>query len=265
MRWLSILLSLFLLTGCGSLLEREYSVVEPHSSKFWEGEAADTLRAENYQDVVNDLLILIGQHKESASLRLYNMGEELEIAELLDRAIIEVRQETPMGAFAAEYITLSHEKQRGRTDVQVRIGYRRSAEQVQSVLSATSVEALSSLLGLALDQGQSELAVRFGYWDEKSWPLAVEAVQNLRESRGLLDTPPWVVERYPAEGPVGLLEFHLSPEAAQAAQAGADTGEGSAPQEDTGLRPALVDPEGAVLATVSLPPEQLVQTSEKVF
>ena len=48
-----------LLTGCASLLEREYSTSEPHSSKFWESEAAGTLRAENYQDVVNDLLLLI--------------------------------------------------------------------------------------------------------------------------------------------------------------------------------------------------------------
>ena len=55
-------LALCLLTGCASLLERSYTTVEPHSSKFWESEAADTLRAENYQDIVNDLLLLIGQH-----------------------------------------------------------------------------------------------------------------------------------------------------------------------------------------------------------
>ena len=54
------LCALLLLTGCASLLERQYSTVEPHSSKFWESEAADTLRAENHQDLVNDLLLLIG-------------------------------------------------------------------------------------------------------------------------------------------------------------------------------------------------------------
>ena len=59
-RLLALMLVMAFLTGCASLLEREYSTVEPHSSKFWESEAADTLRAENYQDIVNDLLILIG-------------------------------------------------------------------------------------------------------------------------------------------------------------------------------------------------------------
>ena len=59
-RLLALMLVMAFLTGCASLLEREYSTVEPHSSKLWESEAADTLRAENYQDIVNDLLILIG-------------------------------------------------------------------------------------------------------------------------------------------------------------------------------------------------------------
>ena len=72
-RLLPLTLALCLtLTGCASLLERDYAVAEPHSSRFWESEAADTLRAENYQDIVNDLLILIGQHTESAAVRLYN-------------------------------------------------------------------------------------------------------------------------------------------------------------------------------------------------
>ena len=46
------------LTGCSALLERNYATVEPHSSKFWESEAAGTLRAESYQDVVNDVLLV---------------------------------------------------------------------------------------------------------------------------------------------------------------------------------------------------------------
>ena len=58
-----------LLTGCASLLEREYSTVEPHVSKFWESEAAGTLRAESYQDVVNGLIYFINRGAESGSIR----------------------------------------------------------------------------------------------------------------------------------------------------------------------------------------------------
>ena len=84
LRHLTLLLCVSLsLTGCSALLERNYATVEPHSSKFWESEAAGTLRAENYQDIVNDLLILIGQHTESATVRLYNYEDDLTVADTL--------------------------------------------------------------------------------------------------------------------------------------------------------------------------------------
>lgn len=104
-RLAAVVLTLGLLTGCASLLERSYTASEPHSSKFWESEAAATLRAENRQDMVNDLLILISQHTETASLRLYNFPDEQTALEELEKAVQEVQQETPLGAYAVEYIT----------------------------------------------------------------------------------------------------------------------------------------------------------------
>ena len=208
MRILALILSLSLLTGCSSLLEREYSAVEPHNSKFWESEASDTLRAENYQDIVNDLLILIGQHTETATLRLYDLGDDLQVAELLDQAITEIRQETPMGAYAVEYITASREAQRGHYEVSVSIGYRRSAEQIQSVVSATSTEALYSLLDAALQTGKRELAVRIGYWDDDSALQVEQTLVRLQEAWAP-EQLHWTVNCYPADGPVGLIEFLL--------------------------------------------------------
>ena len=124
-------LALGLLTGCASLLERSYTTSEPHSSKFWESEAAATLRAENRQDMVNDLLILIGQHTETASLRLYNFPDEQTALEELEKAAQEVQQETPLGAYAVEYITYISQPQRSCFEADLQIGYRRTAEQMR--------------------------------------------------------------------------------------------------------------------------------------
>ena len=195
------------LTGCSALLEREYATVEPHSSKFWESEAAGTLRAENYQDIVNDLLILIGQHTEGATVRLYNYEDDVTVADALEQATTEVQQETPMGAYAVEYITSSSQAQRGYYEIAVQISYRRTAEQIQAVVNATSTEALPALLETALDEGRTELAVRIGYWGENDQARVEEAVAQLREERGLTETPAWTISYYPAEGPVGLIEF----------------------------------------------------------
>ena len=202
---------LCLLTGCSALLERTYSTAEPHSSKFWESEAAGTLRAENHQDVVNDLLLLIGQHRETATLRLYDFEGDLAVADTLEQAAAEVQQETPMGAYAAEYITTSSHAQRGYYEVAVRVGYRRTPEQLQAVVNATSPEALYSLLAGALDEEKTELAVRMGYWGPDGQTRLEEAVLQLREERELTETVPWVVNYYPTAEKPGLVEFLLDP------------------------------------------------------
>ena len=218
MRHLTLLLCVSLsLTGCSALLERNYATVEPHSSKFWESEAAGTLRAENYQDIVNDLLILIGQHTESATVRLYNYEDDLTVADTLEQATTEVQQETPMGAYAVEYITASSRSQRGYYEISIQVSYRRTAEQIQAVVNATSTEALPSLLETALDEERPELAVRIGYWGEDSRDRVEEIVAEIRNQRGLEQTPAWTVSYYPADGPVGLIEFVLAPQTEPAA------------------------------------------------
>ena len=204
-------LALCLLTGCSALLERTYSTAEPHSSKFWESEAAGTLRAETHQDVVNDLLLLVGQHRETAALRLYDFESDLAVADTLERAAAEVQQETPMGAYAVEYITTSSHAQRGYYEVAVRVGYRRTPEQLQAVVNATSPEALYSLLSAALDEEKTELAVRMAYWGPDGGTRVEDAMLRLREERELTEATPWVVNYYPnAENP-GLVEFLLDP------------------------------------------------------
>lgn len=232
-RLAALILALCLLTGCSALLERTYSTAEPHSSKFWESEAAGTLRAENHQDVVNDLLLLVGQHRETATLRLYDFESDLAVADTLERAAAEVQQETPMGAYAVEYITTSSHAQRGYYEVAVRVGYRRTAEQLQAVVNATSPEALYSLLAGALDEGKTELAVRMGYWGSDGQARVEDAMLRLREERGLTETVPWVVNYYPAGEKPGLVEFLLDPPAPETPpeDGGEEGGEPAAPPE----------------------------------
>ena len=221
-----------LLTGCGALLERDYVTAEPHSSRFWESDAAGTLRAENYQDIVNDLLILIGQHTESATVRLYNYEDDVTVADALERATTEVQQETSMGAYAVEYITASSRFQRAYYEISLEIRYRRTAEQIQAVVNATSTEALAALLEAALDEGRTELAVRIGYWGENGQTRVEEIVSRLREERGLTETPPWTISYYPPGGPVGLIEFVMDQQPADGDGAAAVSGAGENLEEE---------------------------------
>ena len=51
---LAVLLSF---PGCSAVLERSYDVVEPHNSQYWEDGTSSALRAEDYQSLVNGLLM----------------------------------------------------------------------------------------------------------------------------------------------------------------------------------------------------------------
>ena len=241
-RVICLLRACLALTGCSALLEREYATVEPHSSKFWESEAAGTLRAENYQDIVNDLLILIGQHTESATVRLYNYEDDLTVADTLEQATTEIQQETSMGAYAVEYITASSRAQRGYYEISLQISYRRTAEQIQAVVNATSTEALPALLETALDEGRTELAVRIGYWSEDGQERVSSIAEQLRQDRGLTEAPPWTISYYPAQGPVGLVEFVMVPDKGEAdipsqSTSGADADGADTPEPDAGANP----------------------------
>ena len=210
-RWaraLGVLLCCALLAGCG-LLEREYRVTKEHSDRYWESESADILRAESYDDVVSDLLILIGRHTESATLRLYQFPDEAAAAETLEQAALEVQQETAMGAYAVEYITTELEPQRAYLEAGIHIGYRRTAEQLQSIVSATSTAALPELLQIALESGREELTVRIGYWGEGSRELVRKAAADARELNGVGDDAAWLVCFYPSAEAPGILEFRF--------------------------------------------------------
>ena len=200
-------LALGLLTGCASLLERSYTTSEPHSSKFWESEAAATLRAENRQDMVNDLLILIGQHTETASLRLYNFPDEQTALEELEKAAQEVQQETPLGAYAVEYITYTvSQDNRAYSEIKLSLGYRRSEAQVKGIVHATSISALHTLLTAAAENDAAELVVQVGYFRDQAQEVRDIVAQVEQEQRGE-ESALWQVEFYPNESSAGIIEI----------------------------------------------------------
>ena len=46
-----------------------YSVSEPYADRYWDSGAEDTLRVDNYQDLVNSLLLLIVEGAEDGVIR----------------------------------------------------------------------------------------------------------------------------------------------------------------------------------------------------
>ena len=167
-------------------------------------------RVENAWYKVIVLLTLAGQLTSTAIVRLYNDSDDLAVAEALDKATREVVQETPIGAYAVDYITSSSQSNMGYYEITVQISYRRSAEPLQTVVNATSPDELFTLLDGALEDGETELAVRIGYWDDDGKKQVAELVEPLRQQHQLVGTPAWDIFYYPNDTDVGLIEFIMS-------------------------------------------------------
>ena len=151
------------LSGCGDrLLERSYSSVTPHSAAYRVAEEEDTLRAENYQELINALLILLGEHSEEGVVRIY--GDHADPSAMAGEACVEVQQETALGAYLLDYITYDGTAESGWYELTVHFGYRRTSEEQNAIVNATSTEALPDLLRAAIDEGRAAVAIRVGWF-----------------------------------------------------------------------------------------------------
>ena len=96
---LALALSLALpLTGCGSMLERSYASVTPHTQFYDESAITSTLGAENYQGLVSALLHLVEEGEETGVIRLYQYSSVTgSAASDVDQACQEATREDPLG------------------------------------------------------------------------------------------------------------------------------------------------------------------------
>ena len=196
-----------LLSGCGGgLLEREWSSVTPHSAGYWENGDKDTLRADSYQDLVNALLLLLGEHSEEGVVRIYS---EDDAAAMAEQACKEVQEETALGAYLLDYISYTDTQERAYYEMHVRLGYRRTAEEQAGIVTATSTEALPDLLRLTAREGAlSRIAVRFTYFTADRDGIR-DMVRSVQEEVDPGFTEPWQVNFYPDTDDVGIVEVVL--------------------------------------------------------
>ena len=203
-----LLAVVFTLTGC-SVLEREYSSVQPHSSSYYESEDRSVLRAESYQDLVNDLLLLVASQEESGTIWLYPGEEALEPSDAAERACQEVKQETPMGSYAVDYMTYDvDETSHNYSQISLTISYRRTPEQIASIVHTTSVAALYDLLTATSAANGSELVMQVGYFDHQENQVQ-QVVEQVRQENNIPDSTVWQVNFYPSQTNAGIIEIIL--------------------------------------------------------
>lgn len=199
---------LLCLCGCAPMLERSVSTVQPHASVYRESDESNALRADSYQDLVNALLLLLGDHADSGVVRLYD-AEEDRAAQLCADACNEVQQETALGAYLLDYVTYETDSQRAYCELSVTFGYRRTAEQQRAIVNTAGSYSIPALLRKAAGAGEESLCLRISYFttDRVGVEEMVAAVQS--EFDGGDAALPWRVAFYPEGGTPGIVEIRM--------------------------------------------------------
>ena len=206
------------LGGCTSMLDHNYTVVQPHD----DGPASDgdVITAENYQQLEDAVLYFIDQGMSYGVVHLSNYTPERGDAEAdVDAACLYAVQEYPLGAYAVSYIRPQTSYIVSYYEVSVYISYRRTQDQMKSIVSVTGTSAIREELRDTLRAFGAEAALRVTYFNEDEEfirELVRQAYYDTPEAA--LGMPEVAVSIYPglpegeetAPGGVRIVEIQLS-------------------------------------------------------
>lgn len=233
-----------LLTGCSSLLENPYAVVEPHTERPATAEDSSAVQAGTYSELVNTVLFFVSQGTEKGLIQLTD-DYDGDVEEDLNRACLEVAKDDPLGAYAVDFIKNDCTKVLTTYEATITISYRRTREQIRSLVNVTGTSAIRDEVRAALADFQSEVALRVGYFTESADSIAALVRQAYYdEPAGALGMPEFTVSLYPASGgQQRIVEVLLTyPEDTQALRQKSDDLQSTADALVLPLRPHQLSP-----------------------
>ena len=162
-----ILLALALsvaLTGCEVMLERSYSASSPHVDKLTTAGDPSVVRVETYRELVSALLYLVSRGEEEGAIQFYSYTSDVEAD--LTAACLEVTTQDPLGAYAVDYIRHELSQVVAYDQANLSIHYRRTLEQIRSLVNVTGTSAIRTEIQTALSNFEEELVLRVAYFSE---------------------------------------------------------------------------------------------------
>lgn len=190
------------------MLDRPYSVVEPHTEYPAAGSEASALKAGTYSELVSDVLYLVSQCRDSGTVQLVDYEGDVEAD--LNRACLEVANDDPLGAYAVDFIKYDYTRILTAYEVGITISYRRTLEQIRSLVNVTGTSAIRQEVRDALTELRPELVLRVGYFTEDEETIAALVRQTYYEDSSALGMPELAISLYPDSGTQRVVEIVLT-------------------------------------------------------
>lgn len=197
------------LSGCGEILAGSYQVSSPHVDRPATDEDSSAIRVENYRDLVSAVLYLVSQGESEGTLQFYDYPGDVETA--VASACLEVATQDPLGAYCVDYIRHETTRVVSYDQTTLSIHYRRTMEQVRSMVNVTGTSAIRTELQEALVAFQKEVVLRVAYFAEN-----VDSITQLirqayyDDPAHALGFPQVEINLYPNSGSQRVVEILLT-------------------------------------------------------
>jgi hypothetical protein len=202
------------LAGCGNT--QSYLYTQPHNERYEEDVNADALTVDNYYGLKNAILSFVESGTEEGVIRSYSYDGD--IAEDLETAAYEVTRVDPVGAYAVDYMTHDCNRIVSYYEIRMSITFRRTAEDIASIVRASGTAEAEELIVQALEDGASALTLRMSYSEDFDPQQIVQEAQ--REDPLLsIGAPAVTVQVYPESGVQRIVELQFSYDASAAVMA----------------------------------------------
>lgn len=196
------------LSGC-ALFDRTFSSVTIHQEQSASDEDASILRAENYTELVSCVQHFVSVGQKSGTVHVYKYPGD--IAEDLEKACAEVREEDPIGAFALNGVSYSYNRIVSYYECIFQFDYRRSMEQIAAVTTVYGDAAIRELLQERMSAFAETLAIRTSSYYADTTALYALAQEAYYASPSAAMGYPYIgITVYPDSGSVRIIEFEFA-------------------------------------------------------
>ena len=204
-----LLFSLFAgLTACKPLVKDDYSVITPHIELPLSGKA-DSIKdttpvVSNRTELRGAVLSFIRNWTEQGSIlvRAYKGN----VSEDLQETVLYATEEDPIGAYAVDYMDAEYN---GADRISLNIVFRRSAAEVESIVTVSGNSGACTKIRQALDALDISLTLRIRNYQDMDF---ADYIRNycLQHPNSVVALPEVSAEVYPKEGETRILELHFS-------------------------------------------------------
>lgn len=199
-------LCMVLLSGCGILRQRAYVVVEPHQEDYQKS-PDETMTVGSYGGLRNAIVSLVEDGEKNGVIRAEGYSGDLD--EDLSQAVHEVAEISPLGVFAVEHMTYDYSRIVSYYEIHVNITFRRTAEEISSIIYVTDMDAVQEKLLEALEDYEPHLLLRIG---DYAYLDIEDTTAELCETHPefALEQPETAVEMYPDSGTQRIVEINFT-------------------------------------------------------